>query len=142
MTARKKPTGLPPVNVTPTKWRMILHYHDELHKSFNWIANNAPDFRGTAADHTTISRNYKIARKHGCYYKAPRPGCRNLISELEAAQGIADIDEGRATDGADLQRQRFPEIPQRTVCRMLFKHGLKGFIRRHKVILTPHNFRE
>ncbi|KAJ3842843.1 hypothetical protein F5878DRAFT_638560, partial [Lentinula raphanica] len=89
-------------------------YHDEFHKSFNWIAHNIPEFKNTAADHTTIARNYRIAKEHGYYYKPLRQAHNKAISEEEAQLAIADIEEGRVKDGADLQRRRFPEIPQRT----------------------------
>ena len=48
MTRRKKPNGLPPVNVTPTKRKAILMYHDREGKSFHWIANHADEFKDTA----------------------------------------------------------------------------------------------
>ncbi|TFK84763.1 hypothetical protein K466DRAFT_458831, partial [Polyporus arcularius HHB13444] len=67
--------------------------------------------------------------------KHKKRGRPSRISELEMRAGIQDIDAGRATDGADLQAQRFPDVPQRTIRRHLRKHGLLGYVRRKKPAL-------
>ena len=138
MARHKKPDGLPTVQVTPTKRKAILIYKDQLGMSFAQIANEAPEFRDTSCRDTTISRNYHDAKKNGTYrdtskYKAR--GRPRKIPEAELLAGITDLDTGRAADGADLQAQRFPDVPQRTVRHQLRTHGLLGYVRRRKPAL-------
>ncbi|KAE9396698.1 hypothetical protein BT96DRAFT_996474 [Gymnopus androsaceus JB14] len=101
MSCPKKPAGLSRIKMTPTKRCAILMYQDECHRSFNWIANEAPLFQNTSANHTTISKAYDATQQHGCYYKLYLPGRPPVISEEDLDQGIADLDNSDATDGAD-----------------------------------------
>ncbi|KAJ7596467.1 hypothetical protein C8J56DRAFT_1040736 [Mycena floridula] len=143
MTCRKKPNGLPRVNITPTKCKSILFYHDREGRSFNWIAHNASEFQHTSADHTSISRAYQRTKQLGCYGRpGPGPGCphRYTAEELDAA--VDDIDEGRVTDAADLTRQRFPGRPQRALRKALADRQCPGYVREKKVDLDPWNFVE
>lgn len=138
MARHKKPPGLPPVKVTPTKRKAILIYHDQLNMSFAQIANEAPEFRDTSCRDTTISRNYRDIKCNGVYRDTSRykkRGRPSTISEEELSAGIRDIDAGRVTDGADLQAKRFPDVPQVTIRRHLRKRGLFGFVRRQKPAL-------
>ncbi|KAE9387271.1 hypothetical protein BT96DRAFT_1005264 [Gymnopus androsaceus JB14] len=140
MSRPKKPAGLPRIKMTPTKHRAILMYQDECHRSFNWIANEAPLFQNTSANHTTISKAYDATQQHGCYYKLYRPGRPPVISEKDLDQGIADLDNGDATDGANLQWKWFISISHRTVYNSLHRHGLLGFVRHQKATLNICNF--
>ena len=66
--AQTKRKGLPRVDITPTKRKAITIYHDQMGKSFRWIALNAPEFRDTSASHTSIARSYESTKEQGCNY--------------------------------------------------------------------------
>ena len=61
--AQTKRKGLPRVDITPTKRNAITIYHDQMGKSFRWIALNAPEFRDTSASHTSIARSYESTKE-------------------------------------------------------------------------------
>lgn len=136
MTRRKKHTGLPPVDVTPTKRKAIVMYHEREGRSFHWIANNADEFKDTAADHTTISRNYHTAKEFGCYSRNKDSGRPHRFTKNEMDTMVQAIDKGEVDDRADLQREMFSEAPQRTIRRNLQEHDRHGFVRRKKPFLS------
>ncbi|KAJ3845870.1 hypothetical protein EV368DRAFT_89973 [Lentinula lateritia] len=77
----------------------------------NGTANEAPLFKNTAADHTTIANNYWKKRWVLLQTISSWPP---LFPFAEAHLGVAEIEAGHASDGADLQQQKFPTVPQCT----------------------------
>ncbi|KAJ8503492.1 hypothetical protein ONZ45_g10813 [Pleurotus djamor] len=142
MTRRHKPTGLPRVKVTPTKRKAILIYCDQLDMSFNAIANEPPEFKDTAADHTTISKNYHLAKEHGCYHHQSKQGRPRAFSEAEMDYAVEQIDTGNATDAADLRRKYFPDAIPRTLRHALVRRDRRGYVRRKKVVLSAQDFQK
>src|ERR1700742_5051519 len=98
MPRNHRPRGAPAILCTPTKQKAIVLYHDSLGKSFNWIAKKAPEFENTKTTHVTISRNYKVAKREGCYAYGDHPGRPLRFSAEEMDEAVELIDSGRVTD--------------------------------------------
>ena len=102
-------------------------YHNKMHLSVTQIANNTPEFWDTSCHDIRISQNYHNPKKNGVYHdssKYKKQGRPPRITEEEISASIQDIKQGLVTDGADLQAQRFPDVPHCTVQRHLCQHGL------------------
>ena len=94
-------------------------------------------------DPSTVRRNYKQVRKTRSFYaKAPRPGCPRLLSPRSLRRAEREITSGQARDGADVQRQLFPDIGASTVRRNLCEIGLNGCMHRKKPLLTKIHIRK
>ncbi|KAJ7190349.1 hypothetical protein GGX14DRAFT_408121 [Mycena pura] len=92
-------------------------------------------------DHSAIYRCYKtIQASGGDLYFNQRKGKGGRKPAI-SAEGIEEIEEaledGRVTDGADVQRIMYPDVPPRTVRDNLHRAGLVGFIQRQKLPLLP-----
>lgn len=139
MPRNNRSQGTPAILCTPTKRKAILIYHDLLGKSFKWIAKNAEEFKDTHTTHTTISHNYCIAKERGCYSYGKKTGRPRVLSSADLDKAVEAVDNGSATDGADVQRQLFSDrdVSTRTVQRNLGERDRKGYVRQKKFALSP-----
>ena len=86
---------------------------------------------------STVRRNYKKVQKTGDFYaKPPRPGRPRALSPRSLRRAKREITSGQARDGADVQRQLFPNVGASTIRHNLSEMGLKGCMRRKKPLLT------
>ncbi|KAJ7226166.1 hypothetical protein GGX14DRAFT_386838 [Mycena pura] len=115
--------------ITPTKRAHIVMLRDDFKWSWRDIGKQP---RLVKCDHSAIYRCYKTIQASG-----RARGRKPAIS----AEGIEEIEEaledGRVTDGADVQRIMYPDVPPRTVRDNLHRAGLVGFIQRQKLPLLP-----
>ena len=108
---------------TPTNKAWIFQMR-ELGTEFTDIANHLN------LNVSTVHCNYKKVQKTGDFYaKPPRPGWPRALNPKISASG-------QACDGADIQRQLFPNVGASTIYCNLSKMGLKGCMHWKKPLLT------
>jgi hypothetical protein len=117
-------------HLTPTKKPRIWQYHaDGL--SSHQIADKLP------WDRRTIDRTITLMKQHpDPYYFTPHPGRPRSLTPADLAFAKLSLKRGACRDGADVQRELFPNTGASTVRRALAMIGMNGRVCRKKPYLS------
>ena len=116
-------------HLTPTKKARIWQYHSD-GQSNRQIATKL------GWDRRTINRTINLMKEYpNPYYITPRPGRPRSLTPGDIAFAKLSLKRGQTRDGADIQRELFPNTGASTVRRALAMAGLHGRVRRKKPYL-------
>jgi len=117
-------------HLTPTKKARIWQYHTDGLSSCQ-IADKLP------WDRRTIDRTITLMKQHpDPYYFVPRPGRPRSLTPADLTFAKLSLKRGECRDGADVQRELFPNTGASTVRRALAMIGLNGQVCRKKPYLS------
>lgn len=117
--------------LTPTKRRAICVLRDTTNMPFEEIGAKL------GCDKSTAVRNYhKFHETHDWYQKPTTRGRPRAMDDYQRRLAVRKLRSGAARDGADLQRQEFPDIGASTVRRTLAEMGFHGRRRRKMARIT------
>jgi len=123
------------VAMTPTKKARI--WHEYRHGNHN----KASIARKLNLDRSSVSRTLKSLLAQGrnrpdFYARKPKSGRPRKFSDREGRIATRAILMGKAYDATDLQRKFYPYVHPSTVRRVLYRNGLRAYVRRKKPYLS------
>ena len=118
---------------SPAWWAHIWQYHTD-GLSNHQIGDKLP------WDRHTIDRTITLMKQHpDPYHSVPHPGHPRSLTPADLTFAKLSLKRGECHDGADVQRELFPNTGASTVHRALAMIGLNGWVHRKKPYLSKHH---